>query len=476
MAQTTRDGQNPGVGDDLDGTVRMDPAQLASDSQPIAKPSDPEGEDDLERLALQLAGTDGQDPRAVATMAMPTVEVPAPAAPQPVVIKGGPRRVVRADGRAPKLGTPAGHRRFFLSSGNKLFVPHKRMPRALAVVIGILAIILVIAGVTAAWMWSNANSLRHAQEQVVGTASYNGSLSLTPAVDGGYYTVVMVASPVDHAQIGPLSDILMYRTAERPDKAPYTGAVCAQVPTNLAVSSTNAQGVSSTSSIADVLSNTGVSRALAGIDSSFDLRLYNVIVVDADTYPVLSGLLDGTTSADSVDASSLLGHVRSNMSLQGVVDYAAKVGAAAGTSIVTFQAPTSDVVGAAGENLVAGSPAQFQVALSNALAGKSSSALLDENGYPVGTAYDEAGNPILDANGYPQGTLYAEDGVTPLYNEDGSVVVYGQQYDENGNPIGTAYDENGYPIFDDNGNPAGTQYNEDGTPQIDWRGNMVIAS
>lgn len=442
-----------------------------------AAPSGPAGEeDDLERLAMQVAGQGPRDSRAVATMAMPAVSAPEPAASQPVVIKGGPRRVVRADGRAPQLGTPAGHRRFFLSSGNKLFAPRRRMPHAAAVVIGVLAIVLMVVGIAAAWAWSNANTLRHAQEQVVGTGSYNGSLSLTPATDGGYYTVVMVASPVDQEQIGALSRILMYRTAERPDRDAFSGAVCAEVPVNLAVSSTNAQGVSSTSSISDVLSGIGVSRALAGIDSGFDLRLYNVIVVDADTYPVISGLLDGTTAASSVDAQSFLGHVRSNLSLQGIVDYAAKVGAAAGSSVVTFQAPTSDVTGGSGESLVAGSPAQFQVALANALAGKSTSALLDEYGYPVGTVYDEAGNPILDANGYPQGTIYSEDGVTPLYNPDGSVVVYGQQYDENGYPVGTAYDDYGNPLLDENGNPVGTQYNEDGSVQVDWRGNMVIAS
>ena len=53
-------------------------------------------------------------------------------------------------------------------------------------------------------------------------------------------------------------------------------------------------------------------------------------------------------------------------------------------------------------------------------------------------------------------------------------MFYGQHYDANGNPVGTQYDDAGNPLLDENGNPQGTVYGDDGEPERDWLGDIVI--
>ena len=61
-----------------------------------------------------------------------------------------------------------------------------------------------------------------------------------------------------------------------------------------------------------------------------------------------------------------------------------------------------------------------------------------------------------------------------MFDENGVLQFYGQQYDANGMPVGTIYDEWGNALLDAYGNPQGTQYDEAGNVLYDWRGNMVI--
>jgi hypothetical protein len=355
-------------GDSDDRTIRM-----ASPGETVSAP-----EDEIERMALQLAAG-RQDPssarQAVATMTMPAVATKQSSGPKPVVIKGGPRRVVRADGRAPQLGTPIGQKHFSLSSGHEMFRRPRRISRVTASVIGVICITLVIAIIEIAWTWSNVSARTREQEQLVDTSIYDTSLSLTPAVDGGYYTVFFITStPTNENQIGTLQQILMYRTPERPDRSSFSSAVRVSVPTDLAVSVTSSDGTSSTASISDVLASTGVTRALTGIDSAFGLRCYNVVVIGTDYFDQIEGLLTGKLSASDVDADSLLGHVRSNLSLQGIVDYAAKIGAAEGENIASFVAPTNEVTTTSGVTLSAGSSEQYLEALNSVLANDSAQA------------------------------------------------------------------------------------------------------
>ncbi len=392
-------------------------------AQPV-QPTSSIPEDDIERMAMQLAGEQPerrQAREAVATMVIPTVRHEEPDGPKPVVIKGGPRRVVRADGLAPETGQAVGQRRFRLSSGHEMFQRQRRISRTTASIIGIACILLAAAVVVGVWRFSNYSATLHEQRSFVDTTLYDGSLSVTPAADGGYYTVVFVTStPTNEQQIGDLSQIVMYRTAERPDSSSFSQVIQVNVPVNLAVSVTSSDGTSSTAPISDVLSSTGITRALTGIDSAFGLRVYNVIVTSSDYYGDLERLLTGQQQASDYDAGGLLGHVRSNLSTQGIVDYASKVGAAVGTGIVSFDAPTTAVTTTSGQSLVTGSSTEYLAALNSVLAGGSAVVAtepaataqveLDEQGNPVGTQYDEAGNPILDQAAQEQAGVVDQTG------------------------------------------------------------------
>lgn len=452
MADNTSYSQTNQRGDSGSGdeTIAMGSAAWTGAATADALSAD----DEIERMALEFAGTGSQSqqaeqqpPQGVATLMMPTVKSEPSPGPKPVVIKGGPRRVVRADGKMPQTGNALGQKKFQLSSGHEMFELPKKRSKVVASLVGIVVIIGIIAIIIAAWQWSKSSLLQEQREALVSSSSYSYSLSLTPADDGGYYTVFFITDGTDENTVGNLQNILLYRTPERPDRDTFTGALQISVPTNLAVSTTSSDNVSTTASIADILSTSGVTRALTGIDAAFNLRCYNVVVVGQQQYSQLGNVFDGTQAASSFDTDQLFGHVRSNLSLQDIVDYAGKV-AATGTPITSFEAPTTAI----DTGLVAGSPDLYTTALTNALAGITTE--LDENGNPVGTLYDEEGNVI--------------------YNDDGTIALYGQQYDENGNPVGTHYDDAGNALFDENGNPLGTEYDEEGNPIYDWRGNLVI--
>lgn len=413
-----------------DATIRMD-------SLPVQAPS-AAADDELEQMALQLARQSeqpGQTAQAgqtgqtrptqrppMETMAIPRAREQKPSGSRPIVIKGGPRRVVRADGRAPKLDTPTAQDRFELSSGHAMFQRPRRMSHLLAGIIGLVCIGLAIATFAGAWMYSNYSLRLRSMNAAVSNTLYNYSLSLTPAVDGGYYTTFFVTSTsTTDLELGELAHIYSYRTVERPDRDSFTKPVMISIPINLAVS-TSASGTSSTAAVSQIIHDVGINRALTGIDRSFNIRQYNVVVIDQAHFDQLLAIINGTSSADDFDVNSLLGHVRSNLSLQGIVDYCAKVGAVSAGGITSFEAPTNPVTSSSGEALVAGSAAQFASALSNVLQGISTTSSVDALGNPWGTQYDENGNPILDEAGNPWGTQYDENG-NPIYDENGNLVI-----------------------------------------------------
>ena len=389
-----------------------------------------------------------------------------------IVIKGGPRRVVRADGLAPNLDVPMGQERFELSSGHRMFTRYPRMPKALGALLGLVALALIALVVLAAWNWSKSSITLEEQQGFVATSSYDGALSLTPAEDGGYYTVFLVTSTeTNEQQVGELAQAFLYRTDARTDRT-VSDVVKVNIPLNLSVSDTAADSSSTTAPLSEILTSRGVTRALRGIDSAFGVRLYNVIVISQPQFDALSAVIEGRLAPEGFDAESLLGHVRTNLELQQIVDFAGVVASLGGPSVSTFTAPTVDVQSSNGMILAAGQPVEYKLALRAALSGVSGP-VLDQYGYPAGTQYDEMGYPLVDGNLNPLGTIYGDDGL-PLLDENGYVVIYGQQYDGNGMPVGTQYDEWGNALLDDYGNPLGTQYNEDGSVQVDWRGNMVI--
>ncbi len=436
----------PGAEDD-EGTIMM-PAAGAGDEGLSA-------DDEIERMALDLVGEGAssreETPQGVATMMMPSVHKEERPGPKPVVIKGGPRRVVRADGRTPEIGDALGQRRFELSSGHEMFSAPKRPSKLIASVIGAAAIVGIIVVVIVAWHWSTSSLRLEAERSMVSSSSYSYALSLTPANDGGYYTAFFITStPTTADGIGSLSRILLYRTTERPDRDSFSGAVAVSVPTNLAVSTTSSSNESTTASIADILANVGPVRSLTGIETAFSIRCYNVVITDEDHFAAISTLLDGSVPASSFDAESLLGHVCSNLSLDDLVAYAGKVGSATGGSITVFEAPTTPVASASGETLAAGSPDRFLTALHDAVAGVTPATTSGD----VATTYDAEGNEL---------------------SADAAATYEGQQYDAQGYPVGTHYNESGEPLLDENGNPVGTEYDENGAVVRDARGNMVIA-
>lgn len=445
------------VADDVAGqgaTQVMDGATTVLEAQ-----GRPAADDTGEFLKI-LSGTSG----APAAPAASPVEEEA----KPIVIKGGPRRVVRADGRAPEMSFALGQRRFALSSGHEMFARKKR-GRKVLILIGALALLAIAAAAFyAAWNYTSREITSDLQQRVVGTSDYDGALSMTPANDGGYYTVFLVTStPTDETVVGELADVVMYRTGKQVADATVVG-----VPTTLYVTNTvrDAAGnaVTQAHPISDVLATQGVSKALQGICDAFGLRLYNVVVCDESVWGSLSAIMEGEAPASSVDPQSLLGSVRSSLDPQGIVSFAGSVGALDRSAVRAMTAPTTPIE-ANGSILSRGSASSYAAMLDAVLNNRH----LDEHGYFVGTQYDEWGNPLLDDYGNPVGALYDENGKL-LFDENGYLQFWGQQYDENGNPVGTPYDEWGNPIFDWNGNPYGTQYDENGEPLRDWRGNMVI--
>ncbi len=396
--------------------------------------------------------------------------------PKPVVIKGGPRRVVRADGRQPETSYALGQRRFALSSGHAMFKPKKKRNVLRDSLIAAGALLLVAALFVAVWGVTQRSLTREQQEGLVGTGQYDASLSLTPAQDGGYYTVFFVTStPTNEKEIGELSQVMVFRT----DRSVST-AMRISVPADLYVAPSRYSETPLT--VGQVLETQGIARAVQAVDDAFGFRVYNVVCCQESVYNELFAIIDGSEPTTSVDPSSLLGEVRSNLSLDELVQWCGRLGALDQSSIPYFAAPTTDL-DVNGSTMAQGNPQSFNNALTSAMAfqvvayddtGAPILAQKDERGNYRGTQYDEAGNPILDETGAPAGALRDENG-NLIFDDQGYLQFYGQQYDENGNPVGTHYDENGNALFDEWGNPLGTQYNEDGSDYIyDWRGNIVI--
>lgn len=396
--------------------------------------------------------------------------------PKPVVIKGGPRRVVRADGRQPETSYALGQRRFSLSSGHAMFKPKKKrnvLRDSLIAAGGLALAVALFAGV---WGVTQSSLTREQQESLVGTGQYDASLSLTPAQDGGYYTVFFITStPTNEKEIGELSQIAIFRT----DRSVST-AMRISAPTDLYVAPNRYSETPLT--VSQVLADQGIARAVQAVDDAFGFRVYNVVCCQEPVYNELYSVIDGTDPSSSVDPASLLGEVRTNLSLDDLVQWCGKLGSLDQSAIPYFAAPTTDL-DVDGSVMAQGNPQSFNNALTSAMAfqvvgyddaGNPILAQKDERGNYRGTQYDEAGNPVLDETGAPAGALRDENG-NLVFDAQGYLQFYGQQYDEHGNPVGTHYDENGNALFDEWGNPLGTQYNEDGSDYIyDWRGNIVI--
>lgn len=430
----------------------------------------------VEAAPLERPGQDA--PEAAPARPRRTSPEAAPARPRgPVVIKGGPRRVVRADGRQPETSYALGQRRFALSSGHAMFAPKKQRNVLRESLIAVACLLAVAAIFVAVWFAAQASVTRDEQEAMTGTTAYDSALSLTPAVDGGpapegsgagtgYYTVFLVTSTdTDETHIGDLSQILMYRH----DKG-VTTAMRVSVPTNLYVAPDDST-TGAAQTVQQTLADQSIVDVLDAIDHAFGIRLYNVICCQQSVFDQLYAVATGAADASSVDPSSLLGSVYSNLALEDVVGLCAQFGALDQSTVADRTVPTAGI-DVNGTVMAQGSEALWQLSLrlGSTLPGN---AQLDANGNLAGTQYDEAGNAILDESGAPAGALRG-DGNNLVFDENGYLQFYGQQYDANNMPVGTQYDENGNPILDGNGNPLGTQYDENGNVVVDWRGNMVI--
>lgn len=424
------------------------------------------------QAASSAPSSGGPAPDGDSTIAMTDLPYAAQMTPQPskprgpVVIKGGPRRIMRADGRQPRLGTAMGSRKFEFSSGDEQFVapPSHRLFNILAP----LVVLAVLAGGGAfAYAHANATSTEYAQEQLIGTTGYDGALSLTPARDGGYYTVFLVTSTTtDESQIGDLSSVVMYRC----DKG-VTTAVRINVPHDLYVTPYSSYSKNYYSLDKTLKETQSITRALQSIIDELGVRLYNVVCCDQTEYDRLNAYMQGASDDTSVfDESALLGRVRTNLTAQGLLSFCSSIRSIGYSNINEFTVPTTDL-GAGDVLMRRASSSTYQTALQQHLG----NIKYDANGNYYGTQYDENGNPLLDERGNPQGAVYVNIDANQLYfDENGYLVFYGQHYDANGYPVGTQYDENGNPLLDANGNPQGTQYDENGDPQRDWIGNIVI--
>lgn len=391
---------------------------------------------------------------------------PRPREERSVVIKGGPRRVVRADGRQPETSFALGQQRFSLSSGHTMFAPKKERNIVRETVIAAAALLALVVIFVVVWFATKASITHDEQQEVVGTTAYDSALSLTPADDGTYYTAFFITStPTDEKQIGELSQIVLYRY----DKG-VTTAMRIDVPVNLYIALSSGDATEARTA-QEVLDSQSITRVLSGIEDAYGIRIYNVVCCQQSVFDELYAVMTGAADPASIDPSSLLGSVRSNLTLEGIVELCGKFGDLDQAAIGQITAPTSNL-DVNGVSMAQGSEPLLTVALQT-VSDIPGNAQLDAKGYLAGTQYDENGAPILDASGAPSGALRDESG-NLVFDENGALQFYGQQYDANGSPVGTLYDEWGNPLLDEWGNPQGTQYDENGNVVYDWRGNMVI--
>ena len=422
-----------------------------------------------ETIAIPASSQPAAQADKPSTSGQPVQPAPAFDSDRPVVIKGGPRRVTRADGRNPRLGTPMGQRRFELPSGHAMFAPRPHN-RALSIAVPLVMLALIGVGGAFAYTHAEGASTEHSQQALIATTGYDGALSLSPAKDGGYYTVFLVTStPTDETQIGDLSSVVMYRTDHA--VAGSTSATRVDVPADLYVTPYSAYS-KNYYLLSETLKQTqNITRTLQAIIDELGVRLYNVVCCSQDEYDRINAYMDGSSSDASVfDEGNLLGRVRTNLSPENLQAFCDSIRAIGMSNIKEFAVPTT-ALGAGDVMMERTSPASYQQALEQAL----SNIKYDEHGNYAGTQYDENGNPILDEKGNPQGAIYTDYANNQLYfDENGYLVFYGQHYDANGYPVGTQYDDAGNPLLDDNGNPQGTVYGDDGEPERDWLGNIVI--
>ena len=382
---------------------------------------------------------------------------------KPIVIKGGPRRVVRADGQAPKMSTAHSQQKFALSSGHQMFAARKKRHPFLWGLLILAGIAAMLSCFYFGWKAVNSQQDKELAISYYGTTTYDGALSVTPSDDGGYYTVFLVTDNTTNAQhIGALKQVIMYRC----DKA-MTRALQITVPTDLYVQPKRSNGNAVRTLAQTLASQQSITQTLQGICDAFGIRLYNVICCTVKNFSLIESVYKGTSSASSLRYDDLLGGIRSNLSHENLVSWCTALSKMNKATMGNMVVPTISF-DANGSIMQQGSPSSYSNMLNAMLEGYH----LDAAGNYLGTQYDENGNPLLDENGLPLGALTDEYG--NLIFEDGAVVIWGQQYDQNGYPIGTLYDDWGNAILDWNGNPWGTQYDEWGNPQYDWRGNLVI--
>ena len=352
--------------------------------------------DDIESAAMGARPRTQMPTFDVATLSMPPITSrPDDNEPKPVVIKGGPRRVVRADGVDPSGGAATRQRRFALSSGHALFTRPRRMSKAAALGIGLASIALIVVVVLACWSFAQSSIRAEKQQALLGTSNYDTVLSLTPANDRGYYTLVYVTStPTDEDQIGTLSRAILYRT----DKD-VTQAIRIDLPLNVSVTSTKY----GTQSMASVLSDPdrGMNPAMQGVVNNLGIRLYECAVMDEDEYAALEPVFEGSAPASSVNPDALVGHVRSSFTAEQLLDFAGKIAALGGSSsLQTLSVPFTTGVDAQGGSVEVCTPEQYSQALEELL---HPSPNTDEWGNPVGTVYvtDELGDVQFDDDGNP---------------------------------------------------------------------------
>lgn len=255
----------------------------------------------------------------------------------PVVIKGGPRRVVRSDGRMPDSTPVEPHVPFSLSSGHALFAPRRRGSAARASLVALACLVAVAVVFAVSWNAAQARITQDARASMVGTSAYDGALSLTPSDDGGYYTAFFVTStPTDEVQVGDLSAIVLYRY----DKD-VSSAMRVYVPANLYVAPRSSGAAAST--VQGVLADQGVSRALQAVDAALGTRIHDVVVCQDDVFEELSEVLWGRAPASSLDPQSYFGAVRSSLTLEGIAEFCGRVGALDQSGIVEFTIPVTEI-------------------------------------------------------------------------------------------------------------------------------------
>ncbi len=339
--------------------------------------------------------------------------------PKPIVIKGGPRRVVRADGQRPNLSYALGQCHFAFASGREMFAP--KPPRHLLrnTLIAIVCLLAVAAIFAVTLNVSLASIDREEAEAYIGTDDYDGELSLTPADDGGYYTVFFVTStPTDEKEIGELSQVVLYRYNR--DK---TEALRIMIPATIYIEPTAS---SESYTLQEVLQERGIDGALSGLMDSLGIRLYNVVCTDQTTYDELTRVMTGEASAASIDTEELIGTMRTNMTLEDLVALCASLGALDQSQVGGFSIPATPIT-VRGEQLGECTPDLYHTALVRYLS-IPVNAKYDVNGYLMGTQYTEDGIPILDEYGTPMDAVILEDG-SLLFNSEGYLQFYYDDYE-----------------------------------------------